>query len=127
MTGLLKVPDSQEKLYLMDPLKRTGQPFGGLLNDVRRRLPQYWSDIRDGLNFHCLATFFFVFLACVAPAITFGGILGETQSLLLYAHSVHVPLSYLCCFILFLAESKRNHCSHDGTRVCMCPFGLLTR
>ncbi|XP_071822453.1 band 3 anion transport protein-like isoform X3 [Apostichopus japonicus] len=113
LEGLLKVPDSQEKLYLMDPLKRTGQPFGGLLNDVRRRLPQYWSDIRDGLNFHCLATFFFVFLACVAPAITFGGILGEKTDN--WMGLVEMMLSTSVCGMVFSIASGQPLMIIGGT------------
>ncbi|XP_055342148.1 band 3 anion transport protein-like isoform X2 [Paramacrobiotus metropolitanus] len=60
-----------------DTLRRTGRLFGGLINDVKRRFPWYWSDIRDGLNFQCLASIFFIFFANLAPAITFGGILED--------------------------------------------------
>lgn len=41
----------------------------------------YLSDFKDGLNFQCVATFFFVYFACLSPAITFGGLLGETLML----------------------------------------------
>ncbi|XP_071791427.1 band 3 anion transport protein-like isoform X2 [Asterias amurensis] len=61
----------------LDPLKRTGRLFGGLVNDVKRRYPHYWSDITDALNFQCLAAFVFIYFACLSPAITFGGLLSE--------------------------------------------------
>lgn len=61
----------------MDPLKRTGRLFGGLIEDVKRRYPLYLSDIKDGLNFHCFATFFFIYFACLSPAVTFGGLLSD--------------------------------------------------
>ncbi|CAH1788172.1 unnamed protein product [Owenia fusiformis] len=61
----------------VDPLKRTGKLFGGLVNDIKRRYPHYLSDIKDGLNFQCFASFIFIYFACLAPAITFGGLLGE--------------------------------------------------
>lgn len=61
-----------------DPLKRTGRPFRGLINDVKRRYPKYLSDITDALNLQCLATFFFVYFACLSPAITFGGLLSKS-------------------------------------------------
>lgn len=32
------------------PLKRTGRLWGGLINDVKRRIPMFKSDIVDGLN-----------------------------------------------------------------------------
>ena len=59
-----------------DPLKRTGRLFGGLVNDIKRRYPHYASDLIDALNLQCLAAFFFVYFACLSPAITFGGLLG---------------------------------------------------
>ena len=61
-----------------DPLQRTRRCFGGLVNDVKRRYPRYLSDITDAFNLQCLATFFFVYFACLSPAITFGGLLSET-------------------------------------------------
>lgn len=32
------------------PLQRTGRPWGGVINDLKRRLPLFKSDITDGLN-----------------------------------------------------------------------------
>ena len=66
-----------------DPLKRTGRLFGGLINDVRRRFPHYLSDFKDALNVQCIATFFFIYFACLSPAITFGGLMSM--------------LNFLCC------------------------------
>uniref|UniRef100_A0A8C5FZN9 Anion exchange protein n=1 Tax=Gouania willdenowi TaxID=441366 RepID=A0A8C5FZN9_GOUWI len=51
--------------------------FGGLIKDVTRRYPQYLSDIKDALNFQCLAATIFIYFAALSPAITFGGLLGE--------------------------------------------------
>ncbi|KAH9489557.1 Anion exchange protein 3, partial [Bulinus truncatus] len=66
-----------------DPLKRTGCLFGGVYNDIRRRFPLYWSDIKDGLNGQCLKTLFFIFFTCLSPCIAFGGLLSEkTQRLM---------------------------------------------
>ena len=45
--------------------------------DIRRRLPHYASDLRDGVHTKCLASTLFLFFACLAPAVTFGGIMGE--------------------------------------------------
>ncbi|KAJ8019938.1 Anion exchange protein 2 [Holothuria leucospilota] len=72
--GVSKAPDRPKDI---DPLKRTGRLFGGMINDVKRRYPQYLSDIKDGLNLQCLAAFFFIYFAALSPAITFGGLLGE--------------------------------------------------
>ncbi|XP_071370095.1 LOW QUALITY PROTEIN: anion exchange protein 2-like, partial [Centroberyx affinis] len=60
-----------------DPLRRSGRLFGGLMSDVRRRYPQYLSDITDALNPQCMAAVIFIYFAALSPAITFGGLLGE--------------------------------------------------
>uniref|UniRef100_A0A8D2LM63 Anion exchange protein n=1 Tax=Varanus komodoensis TaxID=61221 RepID=A0A8D2LM63_VARKO len=51
--------------------------FGGLILDVKRKAPWYWSDYRDALSLQCLASFLFLYCACMSPVITFGGLLGE--------------------------------------------------
>jgi len=58
-----------------DPLKRTKRLFGGLINDVKRRFPHYLSDFKDACNAQCVAAFFFIYFACLSPAITFGGLM----------------------------------------------------
>ncbi|XP_029513759.2 sodium bicarbonate cotransporter 3-like isoform X5 [Oncorhynchus nerka] len=58
-------------------LQRTGRIFGGLVMDIKRKAPFYWSDIRDSLNLQCLASILFLYCACMSPVITFGGLLGE--------------------------------------------------
>jgi len=57
-----------------DPtLKRTGRLCGGLLQDIKRKVPHYLSDVTDAFNSQCLATFFFMYFALLAPIVTFGG------------------------------------------------------
>lgn len=58
-------------------LQRTGRIFGGLVNDIRRKAPFYWSDITDAVSLQCLASILFLYCACMSPVITFGGLLGE--------------------------------------------------
>ncbi|XP_010740995.1 sodium bicarbonate cotransporter 3 isoform X8 [Larimichthys crocea] len=58
-------------------LQRTGRIFGGLILDVKRKFPFYWSDIRDSFSLQCLASILFLYCACMSPVITFGGLLGE--------------------------------------------------
>ncbi|XP_068733296.1 anion exchange protein 3-like [Montipora capricornis] len=60
-----------------DPLSRTGKFCGGLVRDVKRRLPFYVSDFTDALDVHCIPTIIFVYFACLAPAVAFGGLLNE--------------------------------------------------
>uniref|UniRef100_A0A3Q3CZY0 Anion exchange protein n=1 Tax=Haplochromis burtoni TaxID=8153 RepID=A0A3Q3CZY0_HAPBU len=58
-------------------LQRTGRLFGGLILDIKRKAPFYWSDFKDGVSLQCVASFLFLYCACMSPVITFGGLLGE--------------------------------------------------
>ncbi|XP_029947552.1 electroneutral sodium bicarbonate exchanger 1 [Salarias fasciatus] len=58
-------------------LQRTGRLFGGLILDIKRKAPYYVSDYKDGLSLQCVASFLFLYCACMSPVITFGGLLGE--------------------------------------------------
>jgi hypothetical protein len=44
------------------------------------RLPLYKSDITDGLNVQCLAATMFLFFACLAPAVGFGGLFASATN-----------------------------------------------
>ncbi|XP_050086465.1 sodium-driven chloride bicarbonate exchanger isoform X6 [Anopheles aquasalis] len=57
-------------------LSRTGRLFGGLMNDLKRKVPFYPSDFKDGLSMQCVASWIFLYFACLSPIITFGGLLG---------------------------------------------------
>ncbi|KAK7501372.1 hypothetical protein BaRGS_00007497 [Batillaria attramentaria] len=61
----------------VDPLMRTGRPFGGLFNDIKRRYPHYVSDITEAFSVKCLMATIFIFFACISPCIAFGGLLAE--------------------------------------------------
>ncbi|XP_044026775.1 sodium bicarbonate cotransporter 3-like isoform X20 [Siniperca chuatsi] len=69
--------EKEEDHHAGPELQRTGRIFGGLVLDVKRKLPFYWSDIRDSLSLQCLASILFLYCACMSPVITFGGLLGE--------------------------------------------------
>ena len=60
-----------------DGLKSAPRPFAGIKADIKRRLPHYLDDFKDGLRAKSIASIVFMFFACLAPAITFGGWLGE--------------------------------------------------
>ena len=55
----------------------TGRLFGGLVNDIKRKLPFYSSDITDALAMQSIASIIFLYFACITPIITFGGLLGD--------------------------------------------------
>lgn len=68
---------------IAEGLQAGGVPFAGLIADIRRRLPHYVDDIRSGLHPKCIASIVFMFFACLAPAVTFGGFMGrETGGLI---------------------------------------------
>ena len=48
-----------------EPLRYTGVMCGGLLNDLRRRLPFYASDFQDGLHAKSISSVVFLFFACL--------------------------------------------------------------
>ncbi|NCG22121.1 MAG: HCO3- transporter [Rhodobacterales bacterium] len=61
--------------HVPEELRPTGKFAGGLMADIRRRMPHYASDFTDGMNFKSIASVFFLFFACLAPAVAFGGLL----------------------------------------------------
>lgn len=68
-------PDTPAEPQVSEGLQYTGGFAGGVLADIQRRLPHYLSDFRDGLSTKCVASILFLFFACLAPAITFGGVM----------------------------------------------------
>jgi HCO3- transporter family protein len=58
-----------------EELRPTGRFCGALLADIKRRLPLYVSDFTDGMSSKSLGSSLFLFFACLAPAIAFGGLL----------------------------------------------------
>lgn len=76
--------------------------FGGLVLDIKRKAPWYWSDYRDALSLQCLASFLFLYCACMSPVITFGGLLGEaTEGRIVrtfhHFYRSQTRLKILCC------------------------------
>ncbi len=60
-----------------DPFSRTGYIFGGVYREMHRRYAYFKSDFLDACSLHCLVSLVFMFIACLAPALTFGGIIGK--------------------------------------------------
>ncbi|XP_030384749.1 electroneutral sodium bicarbonate exchanger 1 isoform X4 [Scaptodrosophila lebanonensis] len=69
--------EEEQRLREESGLSRSGRLFGGLINDIKRKAPWYWSDFRDSLSMQCVASWIFLYFACLSPIITFGGLLAE--------------------------------------------------
>ncbi|KAL3053442.1 hypothetical protein OYC64_005890 [Pagothenia borchgrevinki] len=76
-----------------DPLARTGYPFGGMVNDLKRRYRHYVSDYTDALNPQVLAAVIFIYFAALSPAITFGGLLADKTEQLMGVSELMVSTS----------------------------------
>ena len=76
-TTLCTVFSRESVLKLCSLLSRL---FGGLVQDIRRKARWYISDFKDALHVQTLASFFFMYFACLTPIITFGGLLGSATN-----------------------------------------------
>lgn len=65
--------------HIPPELRPTGKFAGALRADIGRSFQTYVQDFTDGFNSKSLASIFFLFFACLAPAIAFGGLL-EVQT-----------------------------------------------
>ncbi|KAG8189148.1 hypothetical protein JTE90_018441 [Oedothorax gibbosus] len=91
--------EEEEKEREESGLKRSGKLFGGLINDVKRKLPWYWSDFKDAFALQSVASIFFLYFACLTPIITFGGLLGDATEERIAA--IESLLSGAICGILY--------------------------
>ncbi|XP_049593257.1 electrogenic sodium bicarbonate cotransporter 1 isoform X1 [Syngnathus scovelli] len=60
-----------------EELQCTRKFCGGLVLDVKRKVPFFASDFYDALHIQSLSTILFIYLGTVTNAITFGGLLGD--------------------------------------------------
>lgn len=77
---LAQVSSSSHEKSEEDPFSRTGYLFGGVYREMQRRYGYFKSDLLDACSLHCLVSLIFMFIACLAPALTFGGIIGKKIS-----------------------------------------------
>ncbi len=54
----------------------SGKFFGGVREDFARRIKHYRDDWKRGWSWKSFSAIVFLFFACLAPAVTFGGIMG---------------------------------------------------
>ncbi|XP_029476175.1 electrogenic sodium bicarbonate cotransporter 1-like isoform X1 [Oncorhynchus nerka] len=63
--------------HVGEELMNTGKFCGGLILDIRRKLPFFASDFYDAIHIQSLSAILFIYLGTVTNAITFGGLLGD--------------------------------------------------
>ncbi|XP_046996664.1 band 3 anion transport protein [Schistocerca americana] len=100
---LLEVEGDGGKPPYDDPLQRTRKPFGGMINDCKRRFPHYVSDIIDGLNLTCLAAAIFIYFAALSAAITFGGLIADKTNNLIGISETLIATSAAGIFFALLS------------------------
>lgn len=86
--------------------------FGGLIFDVKRKIRHYLSDYTDAISLQCLASFLFLYCACMSPVITFGGLLGEATE------GRIVRTAYFICSLATHVCAKTN-CNSWQCLVCV--------
>jgi len=67
---------SPEKSLEEEGLVYSGKFFGGVKEDFARRIKHYRDDWKRGWSWKSFSAIVFLFFACLAPAVTFGGIMG---------------------------------------------------
>ena len=104
-------------------LRFTGRPFGGLVADMRRRAPHYVQDYIDGLNAKSLGSSLFLFFACLAPAIIFGGLLhGKTNGDI---GTVEMIVATCACGLIYALASGQPLIILGGTGPMLIFTGVL--
>ena len=83
-----------------DPFEKTGYPFGCLYYETKHRYSKYFSDIKDGLNLHCLVTFIFIFTVCFAPALWY---------FILFYLFYFIVFYFICGSFAGILEDKTDH------------------
>ncbi|KAL1130540.1 hypothetical protein AAG570_011786 [Ranatra chinensis] len=105
LTYTLLTPGDEKKPPYPDPLRRTKYPWGGLINDIKRRYPYFRSDVTDGLNGQCIAASIFMYFAALSGAITFGGLMaGKTNNLVGISETLVATAVAGIIFALFSAQ-----------------------
>jgi mannitol/fructose-specific phosphotransferase system IIA component (Ntr-type) len=72
-----RVPAAPSETAIPEGLRYTGKLFGGIVGDFKRRIGHYGDDFRQGLHPKCVGASLFLFFACLAPTVNFGGLMPE--------------------------------------------------
>jgi mannitol/fructose-specific phosphotransferase system IIA component (Ntr-type) len=119
------VPPEARKPAVSPGLQYTGRLFGGLWGDVRRRLPHYLRDFSDGLHIKSASSITLLFFACLAPAVTFGGVMAvETGNQI---GAVEMILASAFCGVVYALFSGQPLVILGGTGPLLIFTGILYR
>ena len=96
-----KVDEEEEERKMREDagLVRSGRLCGGLISDIKRKRPFYLSDFKDALSLQCIASWLFLYFACLTPIVTFGGLLGAATGHRLAA--IESLVSGLVCGVIY--------------------------
>lgn len=83
--------------------------------DVKRKAPHYLSDYTDAVSLQCLASFLFLYCACMSPVITFGGLLGEATEGRVVRSLLFFPQAFINTPQKHLFRFKKNIHNHLHT------------
>ncbi len=106
-----------------DGLRPTGRWFGGMIEDFRRRWPHYVADFRDGLHTKSISSTLFLFFACLAPAITFGGLMATMTGN--YIGAVEMLVASAFCGVVYALFSGQPLIILGGTGPLLIFTALL--
>jgi len=103
----------------------TGKLCGGLRQDLARRWPHYVSDLREGLHPKCFGSTLFLFFACLAPAVTFGGVMAvQTEGQI---GAVEMIAASAFCGVIFALVSGQPLIILGGTGPLLVFTAILYR
>lgn len=106
-------------------LAYTGRIGGGLRRDLARRWPHYLSDFRDAFHAKCLGSTLFLFFACLAPAVTFGGVMAvQTDG---HIGAVEMIVASAICGVVFALISGQPLVILGGTGPLLVFTAILYR
>lgn len=106
-----------------DAFHYSGKFGGGLIADIKRRLPHYKDDIIEGLSSKSVASVFFLFFACLAPAVTFGGVMASLTGGAIGAVEMIVATAF--CGIVYAICSGQPLIILGGTGPLLVFTGIL--
>jgi solute carrier family 4 (sodium bicarbonate cotransporter), member 7 len=84
----------------VDPsMKADKRPFVGLISDIKRKIPWFISDFKEGFNVQCIAAAIYIYLVSLCSLVAFGALLGQNTDN--YMGTIESILAGAICGILF--------------------------